>query len=545
MARTGTFTGLVGAAGLVASQAVSAKLVAWGLLHMKTIYAALVAVLALPACYATTGATCSAGENGCPCASNDGCDPGLTCRAQRCVSSAGATAGAGARGDNGDTSASDPGVAANDAGKDPRDAGKTVTDASKSPPDATIGSFDGGTSCRDYGPIDKLDLLFMVDNSNSMAEEQGALKAQFPKLISVLTSGQRFAGDPSPFPPAKDIHVGIVSSDMGIPGVNFGNNTNCLPDGGDDGRLQHTPRGTGCDASYPSFLSYSAMAGQSAAKFANDFACVASLGTGGCGFEQQLEAPLKALWPSVFKDSSGNVVTPNPITFLSTSMQGTLGRGDVPVAQGGNAGFLRNDPATGVSLIAIVVVTDEEDCSSRTTEHLKPTNQYPPDSPYAQQDLNLRCFYNPTLMYDVANRYLKGFRLLRQASEQLVVFAAITGVPQNLVSQEVLGATDFSDEAARNKFYDNILNDPRMQQTVDPGTMPGTGMGNLTPSCTRIDATGNVSKAYPPRRIVQLAKLFGENGMVQSICQEDFGPAMDAIINVMAKRFGKGAGCLR
>jgi hypothetical protein len=411
---------------------------------------------------------------------------------------------------------------------------------------------DAGASCRDYGPVDKLDLLFMVDNSNSMAEEQTALKAQFPKLISVLTSGQRFAGDPNPFPPAKDLHVGIVSSDMGIPGVNFGANTNCLPDGGDDGKLQHTPLhgsgsliGSGCDAAYPTFLSYSALMGSDQAKFANDFACIASLGTGGCGFEQQLEAPLKALWPSVFKDSSGHVITPNPITFLATTMQGTLGRGDLPAAEGGNAGFLRNDPATGVSLIAIVVVTDEEDCSSRTTEHLKPANQYPMDSPYIKQDLNLRCYYNPSLMYDVANRYLKGFRLLRPDSEQLVVFAAITGVPTNLVSQDVLAATDFKDEAARNRFYDNILNDVRMQQTIDPSTMPGTGMGNLAPSCTRTDAAGNVSKAYPPRRIVQLAKLFGENGMVQSICQEDFGPAMDAIINVMAKRFGKGEGCLR
>jgi hypothetical protein len=386
--------------------------------------------------------------------------------------------------------------------------------------------------------VDKVDLLFMVDNSNSMAEEQGALKAQFPKLISVLTSGNRFMGDPDPFPPVKDLHLGVVSSDMGIPGVNFGANTNCLPDGGDDGKMQHTPRGTGCDATYPTFLSYSLMGGTNQAKFANDFACIASLGTGGCGFEQQLESPLKALWPAIFKDEKGNVVTPNPITFLSTTMQGTLGRGDVPLAQGGNAGFLRNDPITGLSLIAIVVVTDEEDCSSRTTDHLKPANQYPADSPFVKQDLNLRCYYNAPLMYDVANRYLKGFRLLRQGNEQLVVFAAITGVPPTLVEKKVLDMTDFSNEGARNQFYDTILSDARMQEVVDPGTMPGSGMGNLTPSCVRTDTTGNVSKAYPPRRIVQLAKLFGENGVVQSICQDDFGSAMDAIINVIAKQLG-------
>jgi hypothetical protein len=48
-----------------------------------------------------------------------------------------------------------------------------------------------------------------------------------------------------------------------------------------------------------------------------------------------------------------------------------------------------------------------------------------------------------------------------------------------------------------------------------------------------------LSTAYPPRRIVELAKYFGRNGIVQSICQDDFGPAMEAIINVIAKQLGE------
>ena len=78
--------------------------------------------------------------------------------------------------------------------------------------------------------VDKVDLLFMVDNSNSMALKQGRLKAQFPGVIKVLTTGYRNAMDTNPFPPAKDLHVGIVTSDMGIAGVEFGN---CHADGGD------------------------------------------------------------------------------------------------------------------------------------------------------------------------------------------------------------------------------------------------------------------------------------------------------------------------
>jgi hypothetical protein len=237
------------------------------------------------------------------------------------------------------------------------------------------------------------------------------------------------------------------------------------------------------------------------------------------------------------------VVTQNPITFLSTTPQGTLGRGDVPAAQGGNLGFLRNDRTTGLSLIAIVVVTNEDDCSPRTTEFLKHPSQYALDSPYRAQDVHLRCFYNPSLLYDVTARYLYGFKQLRPGNEELVTFAAIVGVPPDLVSSAALDPIDFSDSTSRDKFYDDVLNDSRMQQVVDPSTNPGQGTGQLTPSCARSDAAGNASTAFPPRRIVQLAKGFGEAAIVQSICQDDFSPAMFNIINLMAKRMGTGNSC--
>ena len=100
-------------------------------------------------------------------------------------------------------------------------------------------------------------------------------------------------------------------------------------------------------------------------------------------------------------DGSGNIVSPNPFSFLATNQEGTLGKGDVPQAQGGNQGFLRNDKLSGQSVIAVVVVTDEEDCSVRNTEHLKLPGQLPPDSPYAKEDINLRCFNHKEFAYDV------------------------------------------------------------------------------------------------------------------------------------------------
>src|SRR6185312_10193680 len=55
--------------------------------------------------------------------------------------------------------------------------------------------------------VDKVDLLMMVDNSNSMGDEQASLKREFPSVIRVLTTGYRYEGDPNPFPPVKDLHV--------------------------------------------------------------------------------------------------------------------------------------------------------------------------------------------------------------------------------------------------------------------------------------------------------------------------------------------------
>ena len=410
----------------------------------------------------------------------------------------------------------------------------------------SAGGTGGSRSCQPssesvaVGSVDQVDLLLVVDNSSTMAAEQRSLKAALPSFIKILSTGYRTSDDAHPFPPIKDLHVGVVSTDMGVPGVEIP--PECHADGGDDGKLQNMPHGDNCDASYPHWLNFvgdpKIAPVTDPAKFANDVGCIASLGTSGCSFEQQLEAPFKALMPRLLTDASGNVIT-NPYRFIATVESNTWGRGDTPAAQGGNQGFLRNtlgDP----SLIAIVLVTDEEDCSVKTTDHLKPSNQLPVDSPYRMEDMNLRCHNHPENYYDVELRYFQGFRGLRPGREHLVVFTAIAGVPTDLVDREALSTVDFDDVGQRDRFYSGILKDSRMEETVDPSTMPGSGKGNLVPSCVRTVAGEDMpAKAYPPRRIVQLARLFGANGLVQSICQDDFSPALGLFANVIAKRLGE------
>ena len=86
--------------------------------------------------------------------------------------------------------------------------------------------------------VDKIDLLFMVDNSNSMKDEQIALRMQFPKLINTLTSGDQTGDMVQDFPPAKDLHLGVVSSDLGLPGLESAGIEKC-GDLGDRGELRN------------------------------------------------------------------------------------------------------------------------------------------------------------------------------------------------------------------------------------------------------------------------------------------------------------------
>jgi hypothetical protein len=402
------------------------------------------------------------------------------------------------------------------------------------PPDPVICERGGHCSRLTVTGDDRLDLLFVVDNSGSMREEQAALRAQLPDMLRALTSGDIDADGTQDMPSARDLHVGVVSTDLGLSGITGIPLCTGL---GSDGTMVDV-RACSPESNHPRFLEYSAGGDRTPADLAVELSCVADLGTMGCGFEQQLENTLKALWPANDVDVW---FLPDPAGFGATGQAGQLGA---------NGDFIRNDPNAGLSTIAIVLITDEEDCSSGNMSHLRPDNgTLDPSDPLKQQGLNTRCFFESQLDRDPAmdgiqnnlygpSRYVQALRALRPGAEERVVFAAIVGVPQDLVEESDLGAVDFSDPAEGRAFYDAILGDPRMQQTLDDRGTAEVADDNLVPSCDR----GVDAKAYPPRRIVETVAGFGENGIVQSICQDDFSPAL----NVITRRIGASMapGCL-
>lgn len=316
-------------------------------------------------------------------------------------------------------------------------------------------------------PVDKVDLLFVVDDSQSMEAEQATLAREVPRLVEVLTTGDLDGDGGSDFP-AVDLHVGVVSTDLG---AGFGYDRCDVP-GRDAALVAGAPE---CAALVGErrFLQIDSDASRQSARQAME--CLVKLGVKGCGLEQPLDAMLKALVPS----SMG-------LSFA----QGQQGQGDLS-----NLGFVREE-----SLIVVVLVSDEDDCSVADFSFFGP----------GDTDVGLRCGLQPGSLHPVS-RYLEGLRALRPGHPERVLFAAITGVPPQLVEDPE--AID----------YQAILDHPRMVFEPDPTASPAAPF----PAC-ELDRVGD---AAPARRIVELARQFGEYGLVQSICNDDYSGALTAVLN--------------
>ncbi len=129
-----------------------------------------------------------------------------------------------------------------------------------------------------------LDVLFMIDDSPSMAPMQQKLLAQLPTFMQVLQS--------LPIPP--NLHVAVISSDMGaLSDTNIG----CTAVG-DNGALHYTPEGMCTDTMFLGNYTYISDANgmvNFTGPIGTVFQCIAFLGDEGCGFQHQLASIDRAL----------------------------------------------------------------------------------------------------------------------------------------------------------------------------------------------------------------------------------------------------------
>ena len=189
-----------------------------------------------------------------------------------------------------------------------------------SEPELPIGDDPQYTVVSDMLPeaVVDVDLLFVIDNSGSMAEEQASLATWAQDaLFGVLELDDDVL---------LNLHVAVVTTDMGAGpfGISGCEGT------GDSGVFNNEPALPSCTPPDDRYLiniddgAGGRITNYSAATLSEAFACIAGVGIDGCGFEQPLETMKRAL------DGSNAE----------------------------NAGFLRED-----ALLAVIIVSDEDDCS--------------------------------------------------------------------------------------------------------------------------------------------------------------------------------------
>jgi hypothetical protein len=276
------------------------------------------------------------------------------------------------------------------------DGGGTAADAAGGPAEGGQAGAQGapapsGVAIRIGGQgVEKIDLLFMIDNSISMADKQQILEAAVPELVNRLidpicvdpetrapTADRSSldgcdAGQPE-FAAVQDIHIGIITSSLGShggvlcsPEHQSGSESYFNPTQDDHGRLITRSRDGSTVPTYEGagFLSWdpsgrainpppgdpgTADRAMLVADFQN---LVTGAGEQGCGFEASLEAWYRFLVDPV---PPAEVVRQTD-DALGQDVTMPLGRDEILLEQ--RAQFLRPD-----SLVAIIMLSDENDCS--------------------------------------------------------------------------------------------------------------------------------------------------------------------------------------
>ncbi|MCC6528226.1 MAG: hypothetical protein IT373_36605 [Polyangiaceae bacterium] len=285
--------------------------------------------------------------------------------------------------------------------------------------------------------VDKIDLVLNIDNSRSMADKQRILELAVPKLIEPLVNPKcvdpkdgdldfNDDGTPDPvtqpagplevcpmvtvsgsqfpskreFEPVVDFHIGVLSSSIGAHGANV---CDLTPTENDRGHLlSRTDAATpgtlidtypyGDPANYgfldwdPTGLKSTPPGEASLANLTDNLRqMVVGVGEVGCGFE----APLESWYRFLVDPNPYNTIEVQKINNVDTAV--LIGTDQELLTQ--RAQFLRPD-----SLLAVIMLTDENDCSIRDGGQYFFAGQiYAPGttSPYHLPKARAACATNP------------------------------------------------------------------------------------------------------------------------------------------------------
>lgn len=351
----------------------------------------------------------------------------------------------------------------------------------------------GGCDTRELKPIDPavsqsfeidvrgstgdVDLLFVIDDSGSMVDEQESLRREIPQLVRGLTSPP-LGDDGQPlWNAAESLHIAIVTTNLGTNGMPEDQTrvgSACAANGnlGDDGALLACPGGS-VSTWEP---------GQDIDAFVDDIGTCADVGDDGCGLEQPLLAGIKAL---------------------------------------GQAGFPRAD-----ALLGVVVLSDEEDCSLADPATFFSGGEI-------GRAINQRCYLDTPSLVSIPDvvAQLRGDR-----DPDSFVFAALIGVPEDLAGGD-LGAML---EDSRMTYVLSPTNDLGVEPACTRRE-GGELVGEAAPGRRYIEVAQQVdglvasicAESYQPA-IAELTRRIG--GRVEGICAtRNLTPAEDGSVRCSVK----------
>lgn len=348
------------------------------------------------------------------------------------------------------------------------------TDANGNP---TVDAGDGRTLVASV-PVTvnrDLDILFAIDDSPSMLDKQTNLKNNFPSFIDVLNTIE--GGLPN-------IHLGVVSSDLGTKGTQdatagpgVGNGPGSCSGTGRAGNLL-TNGSTLVSGNYIEDIKNTD--GTRTRNYTGDlssaFSAIASVGAGGCGFEQPLESVRRAL-----NNNSSN------------------------------AGFLR--PSAN---LAVVWLTDEDDCSfSHSTLLGSDESTLGPLQSFRCTRFGVTCTGGGATPDDMNTVGTKTGCTSNEGSQYLEPVATYTSFLNGLKSNP-------------RQLYVGAITGPASPVEVELRTPPGggTAIPALAHSCDYNGANGP-EVADPAVRVAQLVNSLSQHSL-STICQQDLsGPLVD------------------
>jgi len=264
--------------------------------------------------------------------------------------------GSGGGGGSAGVSGSGAGVVGTDGGEGPvASAGASVGPEFPEPPTE---------------PPEAVDLLFVVDNSISMADKQQILLDAVPQLVRRLitpncldadgavvgstdATGACASGEPE-FAAVTNLHLGIISSSMGGHGGQICDNAAGNPMLDDHARMMGSVRSGLTSWNDTGFLSWDPTGAGSTPPGESDPAALITtfqdhlraVGETGCGYESTLEAFYRFL------------IDPEPPLNIVQDSGVSRPEGIDQIVLDQREAFLRPD-----SLVGVIVLSDENDCS--------------------------------------------------------------------------------------------------------------------------------------------------------------------------------------